>query len=102
MEEDTRLYLLNTTNQSSYTREEEFIRLVINVEAEKPSTDLFWFLFEVVCDLYKIREGFKRIILSEAYSFKHSYVHFARRCNIINNLHNELNYQLDIFWMDTH
>ena len=49
MEEDTRLYLLNTTNQPNFAREEEFIRLVIHVEAEKPSTDLFWFLFEVVC-----------------------------------------------------
>jgi hypothetical protein len=51
MEEDTRLYLLNATNQPNFTREEEFIKLVINVEAEKPSTDLFWFLFEVVSSL---------------------------------------------------
>lgn len=49
MEEDARLYLSNATNHSNYAKEEEFIKLVINVEAEKPSTDLFWFLFEVVC-----------------------------------------------------
>ncbi len=48
MEEDSRLYVLNSINPANFSGEEEFIRLLINVEAEKPSTDLFWFLFEVV------------------------------------------------------
>lgn len=53
MEEDRRLYLLSASNPHNNTSEEEFIRLVINVEAEKPSTDLFWFLFEVVSVIIK-------------------------------------------------
>jgi hypothetical protein len=36
MEEDPRLYLLNITSQSNFAREEEFIKLLINVEAENP------------------------------------------------------------------
>lgn len=32
----------------SFDKEEDFIRHLQNVEGEKPSKDLFWFLFEAV------------------------------------------------------